>query len=166
VSFVCFVFTSSHPSVLPPIHTDPQKGPLTTTSQSHIDGGSRQQCGTLARAPSAGRRRGRPPLPRARTRHGRRGPVAWEPYVESTLVGRGDGAAMKALSGAPRGAYSVHRSKTRQQLVPPKPKELDMTRFTWPSWRLVSMLRSLPSSTTSSRLADSARKSLFTIMSE
>ena len=50
VSFVCFVFTSSHPSVLPPIHTDPQKGPLTTTSQSHIDGGSRQQCGTLARA--------------------------------------------------------------------------------------------------------------------
>ena len=63
-------------------------------------------------------------------------------------------------------SVSVYLSKTRQQLVPPKPKEFDMTRWTSPSKRSVSTLRPSPSSTTLSILADSARKPFFTMRSE
>ena len=44
-------------------------------------------------------------------------------------------------------AHSVYLSKTKHALVPPKPKELDMTRVTSPSWRLVRMFIPSASST-------------------
>ena len=51
----------------------------------------------------------------------------------------------------------------RQQLVPPKPKELDMTRVTGPSTRSVRIFMPSASSTSSLMLALWARKSLFTV---
>merc|ERR1719171_2628688 len=53
---------------------------------------------------------------------------------------------------------SSYLSKTRHALVPPKPKELDMTRETSPSWRSVRMCMPSDSSTISPMLALSARK--------
>ena len=60
-------------------------------------------------------------------------------------------------------AYSVQRSKIKQALVPPKPKELDMTRLTVISLRSVRMFMPSASSTSSSMLALSARKPSRTI---
>jgi len=53
--------------------------------------------------------------------------------------------------------YYTYLSITRQQLVPPKPNELDMTRLTSPSTRSVSMFMPSASSTRSSMLALLAR---------
>ena len=62
--------------------------------------------------------------------------------------------------------YSLKRSKTKQALVPPKPNELDMTRETSPSWRFVRIFMPSASSTSSSMLADSARKPSRSMISE
>merc|ERR1712086_727740 len=62
--------------------------------------------------------------------------------------------------------HSVYLSNTRQALVPPKPKELDMTRETGPSLRLVRMGMPSASSTMFTMLADSARKLRFIMRSE
>ncbi len=51
------------------------------------------------------------------------------------------------LVATSRAPHSVYLSKTKHALVPPKPKELDMTRFTSPSWRLVRMFMPSASST-------------------
>lgn len=59
--------------------------------------------------------------------------------------------------------YDAHLSKTKHALVPPKPKEFDITRWTWTSCLAVKILRPSASSTRSSMLMDGARKP-FSVM--